>query len=305
MLRCQLGQYVAAGRKQCRTLMKSYYHVCSLGLEKNILFSDDQDFVTGVNDIAISLLKFDIKLICYCLMSNHFHFILHGEKHVCCDFANEYKRRCGIRLRINKMEVNALHNLIITVNEINNSDYLENAIAYVLRNPLAAKINIMPYHYRWSSADIYFRGPSQSKGDLVNDLPERKRYRILKTRIDLPSHYMVDDKGMILPECFVDKELTERIFRHPSRLMLLLAKRIESDIEQKFGIAERISFSDSELKTLVNELIHNEFGVSGLSSLTARQKIELCNMMRKNFNASIKQISRIVRIDSEIVASVV
>ena len=63
--------------------MKKYYHVCSLGLEKNLLFSDDQDFVTGVNDIAISLLKFDIKLICYCLMSNHFHFILYGEKQVC------------------------------------------------------------------------------------------------------------------------------------------------------------------------------------------------------------------------------
>ena len=201
------------------------------------------------------------------------------------------------------MEVNALHNLIITVNELDNIEYLENAIAYVLRNPLAAKINIMPYHYQWSSADIYFRGSSQSKGDLVNDLPERKRYRILKTRIDLPSHYMVDDKGMILPECFVDKELTERIFRHPSRLMLLLAKRIESDIEQKFGVAERISFSDSELKSLVNELIHNEFGASGLSGLTARQKIELCHMMRKNFNASIKQISRIARIDSDIVAT--
>ena len=77
--------------------MKKYYHVCSHGLEKNILFSDDHDFIIGINDIAISLLKFDLKIICYCLMSN--------------------------------MEVNALHNLIITVNEIDNSDYLENAIA--------------------------------------------------------------------------------------------------------------------------------------------------------------------------------
>ena len=145
------------------------------------------------------------------------------------------------------MEVNALHNLVITVNEIDNSEYLENAIAYVLRNPLAAKINIMPYHYQWSSADLYFRGSVQSMGYLINNLPERKRYRILKTRIDLPSHYMVDERGMILPECFVDKELTEKIFRHPSRLMLLLAKRIESDIELKFGVAERVSFSDSEL----------------------------------------------------------
>lgn len=285
--------------------MKKYYHVCSQGLEKSVIFSDDLDFISGVNDIAIALQKFDVKVACYCLMSNHFHFILYGEKQDCYEFAIEYKRRCGIRLRLGRMEVNALQNLVVDANEIGDMEYLENAISYVLRNPLAARINVMPYHYRWSSARVYFRGTCKPKGISVGDLAERKRHRILKTKIDISDNYIIDEEGMILPECFVDATIVENLFRHPSRLLFALAKKVESEVEMKFGIAERVSYADSELKSLVNELILNELGVTGLSSLTSQQKISLCSKMKRNFNASAKQISRILRIDAEIVGKLV
>lgn len=285
--------------------MKKYYHVCSQGLEKNIIYSNNQDFICGTNDIAICLQKFDIVILCYCLMSNHFHFILYGEKQDCCAFALEYKRRCGIRLRLYKMEVNALHNLKIGINEIEDMEYLENAIAYVLRNPLAAKINIMPHHYQWSSANVYFRGDFKSLGVPVNDLPERKRQRILKTKLTLSDSYVLDENGMIAPGCFVDSMMVENIFRHPSRLLFALARKLEAEVELKFGIADKVSYTDAELKTLVNELIASEFGVNSLANLTTQQKIKLCAMMKRNFNASVKQISRIARIDTDIIQQLV
>ena len=40
----------------------------------------------------------------------------------------------------------------------------------------------------------------------------------------------LDAQGMILPACYVDVQAVERIFGHPSRLMHLLARKIESDI---------------------------------------------------------------------------
>lgn len=285
--------------------MKKYYHVCSQGLEKGLVFSCDDDFISGVNDIAICLLKFDVKIVCYCLMSNHFHFILYGDGQACRDFVNEYKRRCGIRLRLSKMEVNALGNLQLSFNEIEDAEYLENAIAYVLRNPLAARINIMPYHYKWSSAAIYFKGESALEGTPVNDLPERKRNRVLKTKLALPDHYLLNERGMILPECFVDPKLTEAIFRHPSRLMFALAKKVEAEVELKFGIAEQVSYTDAEMKSMVNELISAEFGVRGISSLSNQQKLRLCSMMKRNYNASVKQICRITRLDPDIVGKIV
>ena len=135
--------------------IKRYYHICSKGLEKNIIFLDREDFISGVNDIALCRLKFDVVILCFCLMSNHFHFILYGTEEAGHGFVQEYKRRCGMRMRQKRMEVNALHELSVSINEISNMEYLENAIAYVLRNPLAAEMIMMPYHYKWSSADSY------------------------------------------------------------------------------------------------------------------------------------------------------
>ena len=103
----------------------------------------------------------------------------------------------------------------------------------------------------------------------------------------------------------MNAEIVEGIFRHPSRLLFALARKLESEVELKFGIADRVSYTDAELKSLVNELILIEFGVNGLAFLTNQQKIKLCALMKRNYNASIKQISRIVRIDIDIVSQLV
>lgn len=79
--------------------MKGYYHVSSHGLEKNDIFKKREDFIAGMNDIAICILGFDVSILCFCLMSNHFHFLLHGTEEECMRFSQEYKRRCSMRMR--------------------------------------------------------------------------------------------------------------------------------------------------------------------------------------------------------------
>jgi putative transposase len=75
-----------------------YYHVYNRGVEKRIIFNEDQDYVNFLSRIesymtpkkAIGeeipvrytpywrskLKKDEVEIICYCLMPNHFHFIL-------------------------------------------------------------------------------------------------------------------------------------------------------------------------------------------------------------------------------------
>ena len=60
-------------------MSKGYYHVCSHGLEKNDIFKTQADFIAGMNDVAICIIGFDVKILCFCLMSNHFHFVLYGK----------------------------------------------------------------------------------------------------------------------------------------------------------------------------------------------------------------------------------
>jgi REP element-mobilizing transposase RayT len=285
--------------------MKPYYHVSSKALEKNDIFLTREDFVTAMNDIALCSLRYDVKILCFCLMCNHFHFVLRGSYKECYAFMNEFKRICAIRMRDRTGEVSGLKDVDLHFDLLDTQEYLENAIAYVLRNPLAARIIMMPYFYEWSSISAYFRGCSQLHGLPLNTLSVRKRREVLRTRHDVvPDHFMLSPQGFIHPACYIAVDEVEKIFRHPSRLMMLLAKKVENEFEVASGAAQQIKMTEAELKTQVLELVRNEFGVNSLAQLSADDRLRLCLLMRRNFNSSVKQIARILRLSQSVVASV-
>lgn len=285
--------------------MKPYYHVSSKALEKNDIFLTREDFVTAMNDIALCSLRYDVKILCFCLMCNHFHFVLRGSYKECYAFMNEFKRICAIRMRDRTGEVSGLKDVDLHFDLLDTQEYLENAIAYVLRNPLAARIIMMPYFYDWSSISAYFRGCSQLHGLPLNTLSVRKRREVLRTRHDVvPDHFMLSPQGFIHPACYIAVDEVEKIFRHPSRLMMLLAKKVENEFEVASGAAQQIKMTEAELKTQVLELVRNEFGVNSLAQLSADDRLRLCLLMRRNFNSSVKQIARILRLSQSVVVSV-
>ncbi len=285
--------------------MAEYYHVTSKALEKNVIFQSREDFITGMNDIAICAAKYAIKIICFCLMSNHFHFVLYGSYSECYAFIQEYKKLCSIRMRNARGEISGLKNVEVRLDLLNTEEYLKAAIAYVLRNPLAARIIMMPYFYEWSSASAYFRGNLPIKGVRINSLGLRQKREMLKSRsAEVPNSYIVDSDGIISPACYVATDVVEKLFPHPSYLMMALAKRVENEMEIQMGASQNMSLCDSELKSQMGELIKEEFGVCSLSQLTKEDRLRLCLLLRRNFNASVKQISRILRISQELVASV-
>ena len=285
--------------------MKSYYHVSSHGLERNDIFKTKADFIAGMNDVAICVLGFDVVILCFCLMSNHFHFVLYGTASECRRFSCEYKRRCAMRMRFSSGDVRAMRGVDVQVNRVATQEYLENVIAYVLRNPLAAGVLLMPYQYLWSSASLYFSERFNPVGEKLNEMSERKRSRILKSRVAVPDHYAIDENGMILPSCYVDAEAVEKVFRHPSRLLMLLSKKVENEVEICLGIAENVVMTDQEMLTQMGELVRREFGKESISQLSMEQRIRLCLLMKRNFKAGVKQIARLTRIDPDIVAKVV
>ena len=285
--------------------MKCHYHISSRALKKNDIFQSREDFVTGMNDIALCSRKFDVRILCFCLMSNHFHFVLYGEYVDCFAFMQEFKRMCAVRMRNARGEVTAMKNVDMQFDEIDSKEYLENAIGYVLRNPLAARMMYMPYFYEWSSVASYFRTSSHIPGIPLDQISLRKRREILKTRHDsVPGTFVLSDQGYVHPACYVDHEEVENLFGHPSRLMMILAKRVENEFEIMTGASGRISMNDAELKSQITELVHHEFGVTSMSQLSADDRLRLCLLVRRNFNASVKQIARVLRLSQDVVASV-
>ena len=142
-------------------------------------------------------------------------------------------------------------------------------------------------------------------GEKLNEMSERRRFRITKSRISLPDHYMVDEEGMIMPSCYVDVKTVEDIFRHPSRLMLLLAKKVENDVEIRLGAADDVNMTDQEVLTHMNELIRKEFKADSINRISMDQRLKLCLLLKRNCRAGLKQIARLTRLDPELVARIV
>ena len=145
-------------------MKREYYHVCSEGLEKRMIFRNRREFIMGINYVALCHLKCNVRILCFCLMGNHFHFILSGSYQECWKFGNEYKRMCGMMMKRTQESDAGMKDVELQVKEITNMSYLEYAIAYVLRNPVVAGFRIMPHQYEWSSGDMYFRSSYIASG---------------------------------------------------------------------------------------------------------------------------------------------
>ncbi|WP_461207861.1 transposase [Clostridium sp. DL1XJH146] len=129
------------------------YHITIRGNRRNDIFRDEEDF-----EIYITLLEGNIKfyenefeLVCYCLMDNHVHLLLHTyNKHmkyfmarlngVYAKFFNEKYNYCG-----HLYEKRYFSELIE-----NDSQMLQTS-RYIHLNPVRAKMVEKPEDYRWSS----------------------------------------------------------------------------------------------------------------------------------------------------------
>lgn len=50
---------------------KHFRHICTAGLEKEIIFKTDADYIFGMNSIPACMADRDISMHAFCLMDNH------------------------------------------------------------------------------------------------------------------------------------------------------------------------------------------------------------------------------------------
>lgn len=286
-------------------MRRGYYHVCSEGLDKAMIFTNSEEFVAGMNYVAICSCRFEVSILCFCLMSNHFHFILNGSHEECWRFGCEYKRMCAMLMRRSQDIRNGMNNVEVQIKQIEDKKYLENAVAYVLRNPLMAGFRLMPDQYPWGSGDMYFRSSRIPKGRRADSFRVRELEKTTRSNYRIPGNFVIDSNGMISPLCYINYKSVEALFGNPARLLGILSAKKEAEFEVFLGIADSYNPDIEELRLSVKELILEEFGVKAVSQLSMEQKIRLCGLMHRNFRASRKQIALITRLNMETINTVV
>lgn len=89
-------------------------------------------------------------------MNNHFHFLLRGEYLDVKRFAKAYLQRRLAAIKKVYSEIKHSEDIDLSIKHIADTDYLRGVCGYILRNPMAAGMNVIPTAYLWSSASMYF-----------------------------------------------------------------------------------------------------------------------------------------------------
>lgn len=121
------------------------------GNRKQQIFADDVDRRRFLKIVAAALEKFDAECYVQCLMDNHFHKVIHTPRanidRVMQHIDGLYTQYVNWRHRTTGHVLEGRYTGIV----IDDTCYLRNAVAYVLRNPMEAGLVVDPGDWHWSS----------------------------------------------------------------------------------------------------------------------------------------------------------
>jgi len=252
-----------------------------------------------MNRVAVCVNKFQLTVLAFVLMDNHFHFVVNAStREMCISFVNEFKRLTAIFNKKTYNEQNSLEKLPINVEDVNDEDYLKTLICYVIKNPTKARISMF-YDYPWGSGQLYFRR-SDVSALLLNGAKPWRDYsatqlkRIFSSRIDIPDNWLISN-NYILPNNYVQTLFVEQLFGTTKSYMYFLSLNKDKEVDSKCKW-NAICLSDIEMRQARNEFSKELFGTEHLHSLSIQQRIIIAKKLHQQYSISNKQLSRVLAI---------
>lgn len=154
-------------RRKTTFKRNQYYHLYNRGVDQNNIFYEEQNYLFLLNKIQKYRQKFDVSLVAYCLMPNHYHFLIRqncdvGIQKFVQSIFNSYSKA-----------FNKKYNRTGTLFEgrfkdihVNQERYLTHLCAYIHRNPLEAGISKALGSWPYSNLPEWL---DQRKGKLFDE----------------------------------------------------------------------------------------------------------------------------------------
>lgn len=129
-------------RREIHFVRDSFYHVFNRGSEKRTIFQSGRDYLKFRERAKENAIKFKVDILCYCLMPNHFHFLLKQ----CSDipiaiFMNTIQLGHAKFFNTKYDRVGPLFQGRFKAKVIDTDEYLLQISAYIHRNPVAHSID--------------------------------------------------------------------------------------------------------------------------------------------------------------------
>lgn len=129
----------------------AWYHVMNRGRRREKLFSTSDDYELFIGVLRESVEMWNLKVAAYCLMSNHYHLLLHtpdGNIARCMRHINGvYTQRYNRRHRKDGQLFRGRYKAVV----VDGDSYLLEVLRYIHRNPLKARLVKNLDDFKWSS----------------------------------------------------------------------------------------------------------------------------------------------------------
>ena len=272
----------------------------------DIIFSGIEAFKAGMSIIAIAAkLCPDVVILTFEIMSNHLHMTASGTlEAVLSLFANIKKFLTGY-LKFKGINSNML-DFECKVREITTLEDLRNVICYNNRNGFVVNPDTTPFSYPWG-ANLYYFNPAAQKR--FHDAPKEvisqtKRRELIRAHdSDGMTNAPAQLDGYACPMDFCAVGTGERLFRNASHYFRDISRNVESQRKIAAEICERLFYTDDDLFAVVQKTCRDKYGLTRPALLSSDAKKEVANMMHYDYNASNKQVARILKMDIAIVDS--
>lgn len=131
------------------------YHITSRGDRRENIFEDDEDRLMLLEVLGDGLARFDASVLAWCLMSNHYHFVLRTRRsnlsrlmrHINGLYTQRYNRRHG---KVGHLFQGRFKGILVQEDA-----YLAEVCRYVDLNPVRARMVEHPGDWPWSSYNAF------------------------------------------------------------------------------------------------------------------------------------------------------
>lgn len=265
------------------------FHISVEGLEKCVLYRDDEDYDAMVKIICIAALRKSVIVIIYAVVSNHCHVaVLASSQKDADDYGKELKRIYAMWFRKKYRVEGIMKEADVKAICLDNDWYVRNALAYIPRNALDNGCNVNDYP--WSGYGAMF-SPAQMfdpASRKVSDLTKRERLA----------------NNSLIPRSFCDYNYLEQAFENSQAFFLkIIGGQNAADMKNRLLDMPRKMQTDGEFLKSVEEICQRWFQTDSLS-LSIERKIRLIPYINRTMKTSIPQLARVFGLSRQTVLEI-
>lgn len=269
-----------------------------------VILQDEADYKVAMTLLALCCLCFPaVRVLTFQWMSNHLHVILSGPPEEITRLFSMLKKCLGQYLKgIGRST--GLGDWEFRLREIGDLKDIRNAIAYTNRNGFIVHKDTTPFSYPWGANRYFFNPEADLRfGNCTGNIRLRTIRQISHTHcLDAFAGRPLMD-GMVPPPVFCDVRTAESLYRNAHHYFWMVSKNVEGMKGVAENIGESLFYTDEDLFSVVLGMCQERYGVERVSLLPAQAKLDIARQMHFEYNATDKQIARILKLDLPVLAS--